>query len=133
VPAAIVPIAAPAPLSWSPPSCHHRRPAGGDRRRQGQCGIPEYHDGHIHYSGTPELMGRLRAARARCRRRIIGGCCGTSPEHLAAMRGALDCPCPRTAADVALVEERLGAVSALAKGYDAAASAGERRERRRRS
>ena len=23
---------------------------------KGNCGIPQYHDGHIHYTGTPELM-----------------------------------------------------------------------------
>jgi methionine synthase I (cobalamin-dependent) len=100
---------------------------------KGNCGIPEYHDGHIHYSGTPELMADYARLARDAGARIIGGCCGTSPEHLAAMRSALDAHVPEQRPTVALVEERLGAVSALAKGYDAAASAGERRERRRRS
>jgi 5-methyltetrahydrofolate--homocysteine methyltransferase len=100
---------------------------------KGNCGIPEYHDGHIHYSGTPELMADYARLARDAGARIIGGCCGTSPEHLAAMRQALDAHVPEHRPSVAEVELRLGAVSALAKGIDAAASAGERRERRRRS
>jgi methionine synthase I (cobalamin-dependent) len=100
---------------------------------KGNCGIPEYHDGHIHYSGTPELMADYARLARDAGARIIGGCCGTSPEHLAAMRQALDTHVPAQRPSVAEVEQRLGAVSALAKGVDAAAAAGERRERRRRS
>jgi 5-methyltetrahydrofolate--homocysteine methyltransferase len=100
---------------------------------KGNCGIPAYQDGHIHYSGTPELMADYARLARDAGARIIGGCCGTSPEHLAAMRQALDAHVPQQRPTVAVVEERLGAVSALAKGHDAAAAAGEKRERRRRS
>jgi methionine synthase I (cobalamin-dependent) len=100
---------------------------------KGNCGIPEYRDGHIHYSGTPALMADYARLARDAGARIIGGCCGTSPEHLAAMRQALDAHVPDHRPSVVEVEQRLGAVSALAKGIDAAASAGERRERRRRS
>ena len=54
------------------------------------AGIPKYHEGHIHYSGTPELMASYAAMAVDAGARIIGGCCGTSPEHLAGMRQALD-------------------------------------------
>jgi 5-methyltetrahydrofolate--homocysteine methyltransferase len=54
------------------------------------CGIPEFHDGHIHYSGTPALMADYARLAADAGARIVGGCCGTSAEHLAAMRKALD-------------------------------------------
>ena len=94
---------------------------------------PAYLDGHIHYSGTPELMADYARIALDAGARIIGGCCGTSPEHLAAMRRALDAHVPQQRPTVAVVEQRLGEVSALAKGHDAAASAGEKRERRRRS
>ena len=100
---------------------------------KGNCGIPAYHDGHIHYSGTPALMADYARLARDAGARIIGGCCGTSPEHLAAMRRALDAHVPEHRPSVSEVEQRLGAVSALAKGVDAAASAGDRRERRRRS
>ncbi len=54
------------------------------------AGIPRYHDGHIHYSGTPDLMAAYARLAIDSGARIIGGCCGTSPEHLTGMRAALD-------------------------------------------
>ena len=57
---------------------------------KGNAGIPKYHDGHIHYDGTPELMGDYAVLARNCGARIIGGCCGTTPEHLVAMRAALE-------------------------------------------
>ena len=96
---------------------------------KGNCGIPQYLDGHIHYNGTPELMASYAQIVRDAGARIIGGCCGTSPEHLAAMRRSLETSSKGERPSIALVEERLGAVSALAKGHDAAASV--KRERRR--
>jgi 5-methyltetrahydrofolate--homocysteine methyltransferase len=98
---------------------------------KGNCGIPQYLDGHIHYDGTPELMADYARIVHDAGARIIGGCCGTSPEHLAAMRAALEQHKRGQRPSIELVEERLGAVSALAKGEDVAAAAGARRERRR--
>ena len=53
------------------------------------AGIPEYDKGKIFYSLTPDdLAGyakRFREAGAN----IIGGCCGTTPEHIAAMRAVV--------------------------------------------
>ncbi len=57
---------------------------------KGNAGIPKYVDGHIHYDGTPELMGDYAVFARDCGARIIGGCCGTTAEHLRAMREALD-------------------------------------------
>jgi len=57
---------------------------------KGNAGIPKYHDGHIHYDGTPELMGEYAVLAHNAGARIIGGCCGTMPEHLRAMRAALE-------------------------------------------
>lgn len=57
---------------------------------KGNAGIPKYHDGHIHYDGTPELMGEYAVLARDAGVRIIGGCCGTMPEHLKAMRAALE-------------------------------------------
>ncbi|MEH6578127.1 MAG: betaine--homocysteine S-methyltransferase [Amphritea sp.] len=54
------------------------------------CGIPEYIDGKIVYSGTPELMAQYARMVVDAGARIIGGCCGTTPTHIAAMRKALD-------------------------------------------
>ncbi len=54
------------------------------------AGIPKFHDGHIHYDGTPELMAKYALLARDIGATIIGGCCGTMPEHLAAMRAALE-------------------------------------------
>lgn len=98
---------------------------------KGNCGIPQYLDGHIHYDGTPELMADYARIVLDAGARIIGGCCGTSPEHLAAMRAALDSHEKGERPSIEIIEHRLGRVSALAKGEDVAAAAGARRERRR--
>jgi len=57
---------------------------------KGNCGIPEFVDGEICYSGTPELMAEYACLARDLNIRIIGGCCGTTPEHLRAMRDALE-------------------------------------------
>ena len=57
---------------------------------KGNAGIPKYADGHIHYDGTPDLMGDYAAMARDAGAKIVGGCCGTTPEHLRRMRDALD-------------------------------------------
>lgn len=54
------------------------------------CGIPEVKGDQVVYSGTPDLMARFVSLAVDAGARIIGGCCGTSPNHVAAMREALD-------------------------------------------
>lgn len=54
------------------------------------CGIPEYKDGEIRYSGTVASMADYAKAATQAGVRIVGGCCGTTAEHLAAMRNAID-------------------------------------------
>ncbi len=98
---------------------------------KGNCGIPQYVNGAIHYTGTPELMADYARIARDAGAKIIGGCCGTSPEHLASMRRALEghAKGPRPTLD--LVETKLGPVSELAKGIDKAADGAAKRERRR--
>lgn len=52
---------------------------------KGNCGIPKFEGTTITYSGTPELMAKYARLAVDAGARIIGGCCGTSPEHLRAM------------------------------------------------
>jgi 5-methyltetrahydrofolate--homocysteine methyltransferase len=54
------------------------------------CGIPTVSGDKVDYSGTPELMQAYARLARDAGARIIGGCCGTSPGHLAAMRHALE-------------------------------------------
>ena len=57
---------------------------------KGNCGVPQFRGVEIVYSGTPALMGDYATLAANSGARIIGGCCGTSAEHLASMRATLD-------------------------------------------
>ncbi len=57
---------------------------------KGNCGIPQVKGAEVVYTGTPELMERYGRLAVHAGARIIGGCCGTSPEHLAAIRRGID-------------------------------------------
>lgn len=95
---------------------------------KGNAGIPKYHDGHIHYDGTPELMAEYAVLARDAGVRIIGGCCGTMPEHLRAMRAALE---SRPKGPVPTLEEisaHLGGFSSASDGTDGEGPV--RRERR---
>jgi 5-methyltetrahydrofolate--homocysteine methyltransferase len=53
------------------------------------AGVPRYQDGGLIYDATPEVMAEFAVLARDLGVRIIGGCCGTTPEHLSAMRAAL--------------------------------------------
>jgi 5-methyltetrahydrofolate--homocysteine methyltransferase len=90
------------------------------------AGVPQWHGAHIHYSGTPDLMADYARLAVDSGARIIGGCCGTSPEHLAAMRRALDTRVPGERPDEARIVAALGPLASPP------AKAQAPRERRRR-
>ncbi len=100
------------------------------------CGIPEFIDGEIHYNGTPEIMARYAVMARDAGARIVGGCCGTSPEHVAAMRHALDTTAPGPAPSIEDVARELGEIStgaqAQASGQHEIQTRGSSRRRRRR-
>jgi len=79
------------------------------------CGIPEFVDGEIVYNGTPELMAKYAAMAANAGASIIGGCCGTSPEHVQAMRNAIDSWTPEAAPTLEEITDVLGEVTQGAK------------------
>ena len=116
---------------------------------KGNCGIPQYIDGEIAYTGTPELMANYVRLAAQAGASIIGGCCGTTPVHLVAMRKSLDDYLAELAVstvtqkplDLAQVVAELGEVTKGAQAQfsgdlsvaagAAEGSAGKRRNRRR--
>jgi hypothetical protein len=53
------------------------------------CGIPEFIKGEIHYNGTTTLMADYACFARDIGATIIGGCCGTTHEHVKAMSEAL--------------------------------------------
>ena len=76
------------------------------------CGIPQYVDGAIRFNGTPELMAEYARLALDAGARIIGGCCGTTPEHLRKMRETLETHVRGPKPSIATIEARLGALSA---------------------
>ena len=98
------------------------------------CGVPEYVDGTIHYQGTPELMADYACAARDIGARIIGGCCGTTPEHIRAMGAALEARKPGPVPDMASIATRFGQVSrgAQAQGGESPPAGPERGGARRR-
>ena len=72
------------------------------------AGIPQFKGEHIHYSGTPQLMADYARLAVDGGARIVGGCCGSRPEHVAAMRAALDGYIANGKPDRALIESRIG-------------------------
>ena len=100
------------------------------------CGIPQFVNGAIHFNGTPALMAEYARLAFDSGARIIGGCCGTTPEHLRVMRQALQTHVRGPKPDLATIESRLGAISSGATAQlrgelsrEAGAAAGARARR----
>ncbi|OAN78020.1 methionine synthase I [Jannaschia sp. EhC01] len=96
---------------------------------KGNAGIPKYVDGHIHYDGTPELMARYAVLARDCGATIIGGCCGTTPDHLKHMRAALENTPRGDSPSLEQIAEELGGFSSGVDGTEEGGG-GPTRERR---
>ncbi len=97
---------------------------------KGNCGIPHFQGTEIVYSGTPELMATYAQMAADAGSRIVGGCCGTSPEHLASMRKALDTRVPSPAPTVEQIVARIGPLTNSVPTANVEGDRGRRRSRR---
>ncbi|MGH1578042.1 betaine--homocysteine S-methyltransferase [Planktotalea sp.] len=108
---------------------------GSDRPivAKGNAGIPKYVEGHIHYDGTPELMGQYACMARDCGATIIGGCCGTMPEHLSAMRKALETTPKSAAPTLEAIAETIGPFSSAGDGTEENAPAARKTRRKRRA
>jgi 5-methyltetrahydrofolate--homocysteine methyltransferase len=94
---------------------------------KGNCGVPHFEGTEIVYSGTPELMARYAAMAIDAGARIVGGCCGTTAVHLAAMRQAIDEHVPGERPTRESIVEHVGELT-----NSAPTEHGERRSRRSR-
>ncbi len=90
------------------------------------AGIPQWRGAHIHYSATPELMADYARLAIDAGARIVGGCCGSTAAHVAAMRRAID---QRVAGPRPQLADVVAALGALAAPPSTAA--GRSRSRRR--
>jgi len=75
------------------------------------CGIPQFVDGAIQFNGTPEMMAAYACLSYDAGARIIGGCCGTTAEHLKVMRHALEAHVKAPAPDLSVIQAKLGTIS----------------------
>ena len=70
---------------------------------QANAGLPQLIDGATVFPGTPQEMTAYHERMAGLGVRVIGGCCGTTPDHIRAMKAAIGVvqqpwqPCPATA------------------------------------
>lgn len=102
---------------------------------KGNAGIPKYVDGHIHYDGTPDLMAKYAVLARDCGASIIGGCCGTTPDHLRHMREALETQGTGSRPKLSEIAAILGGFSSVGDGTgdDVAPARPERGRRRKRT
>ena len=96
---------------------------------KGNCGVPHYHDGRIHYDGTPEVMAAYACMARDAGARVIGGCCGTTAGHIQAMATALAARPPAPPPSRATIEAALGPLPPP----PASGAEGDRQRRRRRA
>ncbi len=52
-------------------------------------GFPEYVDGRYIYRTTPEYFAAMGLETVRAGANLVGGCCGTTPEHIRCLAGLL--------------------------------------------
>jgi methionine synthase I (cobalamin-dependent) len=88
------------------------------------CGIPLYQtEGGLTYPIGPDKMGNYVELALRSGARIVGACCGSTPDHVAAIREAVDAYRPGERPALTEVNQRLEA--------SIRPQPGARRERRR--
>ncbi len=96
------------------------------------CGIPRFRGAEVVYDGDPALMARYAGLAADLGVAVVGGCCGTTPDHIAAMRAALDTHVPGDRPDTERIVDELGPLTAPASTASATAAGDGARRRRRR-
>jgi 5-methyltetrahydrofolate--homocysteine methyltransferase len=65
------------------------RPDGVFLMAVSNAGLPHPVGDHFEYDGTPEIMAAHARELLGLGANVIGACCGSTPEHIAAMRDAL--------------------------------------------
>ncbi len=70
------------------------------------AGFPAYTDGRLVYFSSPAYMAEYAGRMLDSGATIVGGCCGTTPEHIATMRAVLNKPRKRRAVAVADLQPR---------------------------
>ncbi len=87
---------------------------------QPNAGLPAYVGGRLEYAASPEYFAETAREIARAGAAAVGGCCGTTPEHIAAVRdavrGVLQSSARRAPAPAAAPPQRVEAPAARPTG-----------------
>ena len=62
------------------------KPPGRLKRGGSNAGLPQLVGDEFRYDGTPEVMADWARDMRALGIDVIGACCGSTPEHIAAMR-----------------------------------------------
>ena len=99
---------------------------------KGNAGIPEFINNHFHYDGTPEVMATYAEYARNAGAKIIGGCCGTTPNHLRMMKSRLESTQIRAKPTISELVEVFGTVPVKSINQVTNVQSGESRRRRKR-
>jgi homocysteine S-methyltransferase len=75
---------------------------------QPNAGMPRMVEGRNIYLSSPEYLASYARRFIRCGARLVGGCCGTTPEHIKAIKAAVRSMSPQRARVAVEVLERPG-------------------------
>jgi methionine synthase / methylenetetrahydrofolate reductase (NADH) len=70
------------------------------------AGLPQRIEGQFVYAAAPDYLAAMTARFVDAGAAIVGGCCGTTPDHIRAMRAALDALAPEAHAETAVAPRR---------------------------
>lgn len=73
------------------------------------AGQPALKEGHIHYPANPDYMAAIAPALFKAGCAVVGGCCGTTPQYVEAIRESLSRPSLITPEQMAPPEETVPA------------------------
>lgn len=65
------------------------KPQGVYLIAQSNAGLPKWVNRQVHYDGTPEVMADYALKMRALGVNVLGACCGSTPEHIRAMREAV--------------------------------------------
>ncbi len=94
---------------------------------QPNAGLPRTEGGLVRYDVGPDVFAAAGRTFLQAGARVLGGCCGTTPDHIRALRGVIDAFCERSG-DACGTDEREahthGAQGPAAEGPAAGSGAG---------
>lgn len=82
------------------------------------AGIPDYVDGKYMFTASPEYFADSARKFADRGARIIGGCCGTTPEHISAIAAALNGYVPQAAQGQEAADHRQSTIAVISSNAE---------------